>query len=488
VSIARHILDALGGSNGAPGSWAKSTVAGALATISGLAKGLTTGPGQGPVAPGQGWLAGAAAGGNSYQEEIAKRQQQQTENQLQERKMTNEEQTGAANRAYLSAQTAASIQKAQQDQGLYATKQAESAMQLRTAMISAGIPVDEVEEVTGYDQLTKDHAQQLGSGKLVAVPNGQDHKTGEDQAGALLLPTDALNKKIPQAMYNYAIGYKADPKTGEPVPVTANIQAGTTIGTLLAAHSAAMNQLGQITEAQKQKAVIDEDKAKTNKDNADAAIPAETHRHNVADEQEKKRQDDIKLKKETQEKGLGQSYAIQNKELDTVRKPLSTSLDAFSTLRQSLDEGTAAGDSVVAPALLKALVAGGGVRITQAEISNFTHGRSTLEDMKGYLQKLTNGKSITPDQRAQVYSLLGAVESKVRAKNDILMKGQDALDNANSVEEQRAAVRNTRAELEGVDKPEPKAPTPPVGSQPISVGGKVVGYSTDGGKTMTPVQ
>src|SRR5208282_2782299 len=130
------------------------------------------------------------------------------------------------------------------------------------------------------------------------------------------------------------------------------------------------------------------------------------------------RRADVQAQKETEQKGLGDSYKTENKEFDTIRKPLSTSLDAFSTLRNSLDQGTAAGDSVVAPALLKALVAGGGVRITQAEINNFTHGRSTVEDMKGVLQKMTSGKSITPEQRKQVYSLLGAVESKVRAKND----------------------------------------------------------------------
>lgn len=171
---------------------------------------------------------------------------------------------------------------------------------------------------------------------------------------------------------------------------------------------------------------------------------AEKERHDRAEEQIANRRADIAAQKEVKDKNLAASYKLENTEFDTIRKPLTTQLDAFATLRSSLDQGTAAGDSVVAPALLKALVAGGGVRITQAEIQNFTHGRSTLEDMRGYLQKLTNGKSITPEQRQQVYDLLGAVEARVQLKNKMLLDAQDQLDAAQTVDEQRAVVNNYR--------------------------------------------
>lgn len=183
-------------------------------------------------------------------------------------------------------------------------------------------------------------------------------------------------------------------------------------------------------------------------------------KHDRAEEQIANHRADVAAQKETKDKGLGDSYKTENKEFDTIRKPLGTSLDAFSTLRSSLDQGTASGDSVVAPALLKALVAGGGVRITQAEINNFTHGRSSVEDFKGILQKMSNGKSITPEQRQQVYALLGAVESKVRAKNDILNDAQDQLDNASSVADQRAAVSNARRKLDGIDAGQTANPAP----------------------------
>jgi|SRR5208282_4396149 len=211
----------------------------------------------------------------------------------------------------------------------------------------------------------------------------------------------------------------------------------------------------------------------------------EKERHDQREEQIQNRRADVQAQKETEQKGLGDSYKTENKEFDTIRKPLSTSLDAFSTLRNSLDQGTAAGDSVVAPALLKALVAGGGVRITQAEINNFTHGRSTVEDMKGVLQKMTSGKSITPEQRKQVYSLLGAVESKVRAKNDILNDAQDSLDNAQSVADQRKAVSDARRKLDAVDSGQQaqKNVQPPAGATNLvygSDGKTLIGHVVNG--------
>lgn len=196
----------------------------------------------------------------------------------------------------------------------------------------------------------------------------------------------------------------------------------------------------------------------------------ERARHDAAEEALADRRADIQAHKQTQDKQLGDSYKTENKELDTVRKPLSTQLASFSTLRSSLDQGTAAGDSVVAPALLKALVAGGGVRITQAEINNFTHGRSSLEEIKGVLQKMSNGKSITPEQRKQVYSLLGAVETKAKMKEQALEDAQDALDGAQTVDAQRKAVSELSKKLAAIDGGQPVTPAPATSTQTGNAG------------------
>lgn len=200
----------------------------------------------------------------------------------------------------------------------------------------------------------------------------------------------------------------------------------------------------------------------------------EKARHDQREEEIQNRRADIQAQKETQQKGLGDSYKTENKEFDTVRKPIATQLDSMSTLRSSLDQGTAAGDALVAPALLKALVAGGGVRITQAEIHQFTNGRSSLEDMKGVLQKIANGKSITPEQRKQVYALVGAVEVKAQQKQQILSDGQDALDGATSVDDQRKAVANARQRLAAVDSGQSVSPQqqPPANDPFAQFGGK----------------
>jgi hypothetical protein len=200
------------------------------------------------------------------------------------------------------------------------------------------------------------------------------------------------------------------------------------------------------------------------KDAEQARRDAEKERHDQRLEDLQTRREDILAQKQQQDMKLGDSYKVENKELDTVAKPLQTQLDSFSTLRAALDQGTAAGDSVVAPALLKALVAGGGVRITQAEINNFTHGRSTVEDMRGILQKMSSGKSITPEQRAQVYSLLGAVEAKAQAKNQALQDAQDQLDSASDITTQRKAVSDLKKKLGTIDAGSTQTTQPPAGA------------------------
>ena len=58
VSVARHIMAALGGSNGAPLDWARGIISGGLAAAANVGK----------VPEGAGWLAGASRGAAGMQE------------------------------------------------------------------------------------------------------------------------------------------------------------------------------------------------------------------------------------------------------------------------------------------------------------------------------------------------------------------------------------------------------------------------------------
>jgi hypothetical protein len=213
---------------------------------------------------------------------------------------------------------------------------------------------------------------------------------------------------------------------------------------------------------------------KQREDETKALQEEEKARHDAAQEALQNRRADIQAQKEGQQKGLGDSYKTENKEFDTVRKPIETQLDSFSTLRSALDQAgndNAVASSVVAPALLKALVAGGGVRITQAEIQQFIGARSTLGDVQAMLNKWKNGTKLTSDQIGQVYKLVGVVEAKAQQKRQALEEGQDALDNATSVLEQRAAVANTRRKLASFDGTPQPQPQQSVGHKP---GDKIV--------------
>ena len=197
---------------------------------------------------------------------------------------------------------------------------------------------------------------------------------------------------------------------------------------------------------------------KQREDEIKAQQEEEKARHDAAQEALQNRRADIQAAKEGQQKGLGDSYKTENKEFDTARKPIETQLDSFSTLRSALDQAgndNAVASSVVAPALLKALVAGGGVRITQAEIQQFIGARSTLGDVQAMLNKWKNGTKLTSDQIGQVYKLVGVVEAKAQQKRQALEEGQDALDSAQSVIEQRAAVSNTRRKIAALDGGQP---------------------------------
>ena len=76
-------------------------------------------------------------------------------------------------------------------------------------------------------------------------------------------------------------------------------------------------------------------------------------------------------------------------------------------------------------------------------------------------------------QRQQVYQLLGAVEAKADQKKSILEDAQANLDQAETVEGQRAAVRAARTRLDALDKPEQQRTPAAAGKLPPAPAGKV---------------
>lgn len=151
---------------------------------------------------------------------------------------------------------------------------------------------------------------------------------------------------------------------------------------------------------------------------------------------------------------MDRSRDTQTKRLDVIGKPIRDQQTKLADTLEILNGNMAFSDSLVAPKTLTALVSGQGtgVRITQAEISQVLHGRSTLQDLDGIWQKIVNGKSVTADQRSQINTVLGLVQSKVNQRVSILEQAQDRIDAAGTMDEQRAAIRDAQKQLDALNK------------------------------------
>lgn len=284
-SVARHIMEALSGSSGGhPMDWARATISGGLAAAANVGK----------VPEGAGWLAGAskAAAGVQQQKQLAlENKQKQQEMELKQKADARAEQElqihmedAKTQRALWTAQTAASIQTAQQNATRFPTLEKEDQLRVKelqdkiheserdqlAVLSAAGVNVADLEHITSTSQLTSSHAKQAGAGDIFPVQNGEEHKEGEDKAGAYLVPGDVWERTTTKPV-TITTGYNIDPKTGKATPITTTAVEGTKVGTLLAIAKGAQTDL-----ANKQKVIMDQadiqaKRAQANEANAKAA-------------------------------------------------------------------------------------------------------------------------------------------------------------------------------------------------------------------------
>lgn len=156
-------------------------------------------------------------------------------------------------------------------------------------------------------------------------------------------------------------------------------------------------------------------------------------------------------KKEATDKQVAHDYDTQLKRLDADRKLVEPKLAEFANLESAMNQNDAAGDALIAPMLLKALVAGGGVRITQAEINQVTHGRSTAGDVQAWATRKVNGKSISDEQRRQLRAFAQILRSKVDAKSQLLIEAEPALAAAETVAEQQKVMSDLHRSMAALD-------------------------------------
>lgn len=284
-SVARHIMEALSGASGGhPMDWARATISGGLAAAANVGK----------VPSGSGWLAGAskAAAGLQEQKQVAlANQAKQQEMALKQKADARAEQElqihmedAKTQRAMWNAQTAASIQTQQQNAARFKDLQEADRLHVRelqdkvreseqdqlAVLSAAGVDVSKLDHITGYDQLTTDHAKQAGAGGIFAVPNGEEHKEGEDKAGAYMVPGDVWDRPITKPI-TITTGYEVDPKTGKATPKTMTAQEGTKVGTLLAIAKGAQMDLQKKQQQIFDQAKVEHERAGTEHEKAETA-------------------------------------------------------------------------------------------------------------------------------------------------------------------------------------------------------------------------
>jgi len=236
-SVARHVLDALGGANPADKiSWAKSIIAGGLAGAANV----------GRVPEGSGWLAGAAKGAQGLQEQ--KRQAVLDQSKLEDEKMQ---------RTLWNAQVAGETQRQQQAAELFKYAPAEHAAKLQeltdahlkfvqeqlAAFSSAGIDLGQYVEVKNAGDLTPEQKQGLMSHPptLMAVPNGEPHDSAQDNAGVHLVPSEVLMSA--RLKKDLPVSIPATDDEGKPITKKITISAGTPVMDAAAILQGAKNQV-----------------------------------------------------------------------------------------------------------------------------------------------------------------------------------------------------------------------------------------------------
>lgn len=151
------------------------------------------------------------------------------------------------------------------------------------------------------------------------------------------------------------------------------------------------------------------------------------------------------------------SYQLQSGRLDKVRQPVDQVIQRVGRLNDTLNQNSPQADALIAPELLSIMAggAGSGLRMNEAEIARIVGGRSAWENLKGSFQHWSTNpeeaRSITPDQDKQIRALVGAVHSKLAAKQQILDATEDALIASDDPKEHRRIVADARKKLDAID-------------------------------------
>jgi hypothetical protein len=151
------------------------------------------------------------------------------------------------------------------------------------------------------------------------------------------------------------------------------------------------------------------------------------------------------------------SYQFSSTQLDKVGQPVEQAVQRLGRLQDTIAQNSPQADALVGPELLTVMAGGqgSGLRMNEAEIARVVGGRSKWESLKADINQWSTdpskANSITPAQRQQIRALVGEVNRKLIAKQQLLDDARNKLIDAQSPEEHRRIVAETRKALTALD-------------------------------------
>ena len=145
-------------------------------------------------------------------------------------------------------------------------------------------------------------------------------------------------------------------------------------------------------------------------------------------------------------------YQFESRRMDELAKPIEQRTTRLQIIRDSLDQNSPQADSLIAPELLTAMAggAGSGLRMNEAEISRIIGGRNAWENLKSRVLRWQADPrqpfSIQPEQRKQIYDLIGTAEERNRQQTGLINNARQQLLEAEP-EKQRRITADLQSQL-----------------------------------------
>jgi len=447
-SIARHVLDALGGGSGHPLDWARSIVAG----------GLTGAANVGKVPEGGGFLAGAGRGFAGVQaqqrQQMLDRQEQakqQQEMQLKqkadvraEQELANSTDRTKAEVAMYTAQKLRAQQETNQAVELEPYLVGEKKVEFRNALDAqqklhlqdmallkkyaniSDADMQKFEHYTDAENVTPSTTKLAGSGAVFPLHNGELPSAGNDKVGNFVIPADKWNVPLTEDT-KIITGYeqKKDGTFDFTKPQYTTLSKGHTMGDVhaisLATEANIVDRMGKLTEQAKlqhEQAGTQHEQAETSHVNAETELTKLQAKQYLTDETPNALGDVGGVDPAT---GAALSPKEASKRFDSfnqkVLQPLQTNTDkSFRMAQQAFSEYQAAGGKLPTGAQSMLMLSNHlsttfgnvkGARVTKDMIEHHLGARGISDRALVAVQKLTNHDELSPDQWKAFMDLIG---------------------------------------------------------------------------------